>query len=202
MNPIRNLSAVLLIFLSMSAVRAEFRPALARMELDRGQIAPGQTVRAVYTFRSNRPSQSDMTVFVHVVRPDGQRIGADFEPELSTTEWRADRFVQEGPQPIVVPAGSPPGKYRVLVGSQADWTNPTSELAAEGPGMTARACTMPPDAMQSRSTCHAIGRLIGQREQLLRRAAQSLGDLAFEEGRQCPLGLRAAKTWGLAVWRR
>jgi hypothetical protein len=116
MTPIRSLSAVLLAFTLFSDSWADFRPALARMGLDRGQIAAGDTLQATYIFRSNGPSQPDMTVFVHVVRPDGQRIGADFSPDLATTEWPADRFVQEGPQPIVVPAGSPPGKYRVLVG--------------------------------------------------------------------------------------
>ncbi len=99
------------------------------MELDRGRVAPGDTVKATYTFRSNGPSQSDLMVFVHVVRPDGQRIGADFEPDLSTTEWPADRFVREGPQPIVVPADSPRGKYRVLVGMVPVGPGPRVELA-------------------------------------------------------------------------
>lgn len=109
--------------------RADFRPALARIELDRGQVPPGEAIRATYTFRSNGPSQSDMVVFVHVVRPDGQRIGADFAPQRSTMEWPADRFVQEGPQPIGVPAGSPPGKYRVLVGMVPTTPGPRVEMA-------------------------------------------------------------------------
>ena len=111
------------------AAFADFKPALARMELDRGQIAPGETVKATYTFHSNGPSPSDMTVFVHVVRPDGQHIGADFDPDLPTTAWPADRFVQEGPQPITVPHGSPPGKYRVLVGLFSPTGGPRVELA-------------------------------------------------------------------------
>jgi len=123
------LSIIGTVLFAAIAVRAEFRPALARMELDRGQILPGETIRATYTFRSNGPSQSDMSVFVHVVRSDGQRIGADFEPGLSTAEWPADRFVQEGPHPIIVPVDSPPGKYRVLVGMFPTGPGPRVELA-------------------------------------------------------------------------
>ncbi|MCX6997468.1 MAG: endo-alpha-N-acetylgalactosaminidase family protein [Kiritimatiellaeota bacterium] len=129
MNRIRNVSAVLLVLLALSAARAEFRPALARVVLDRGQVAPGETVKATYTFRANGPSESDMMVFVHVLRPDGQLIGADFDPELATTQWPADRFVQEGPQPITVPEGSPPGKYRVHVGLFSPTGGPRVELA-------------------------------------------------------------------------
>jgi hypothetical protein len=117
MNPVGSAIVVFAVLAVPSSIAcADFRPALARLDLDRSQVTPGGTIKASYTFCSNGPSQEDMAVFVHVVRPDGQRIGADFDPELATMDWPADRFVQEGPQPIAIPAGSPPGKYRVLVG--------------------------------------------------------------------------------------
>ena len=129
MNRSRNLSGLLLVLLPLSAAGADFRPALARVELDRGQIVPGQTVHVTYTFRTNGPSPSDLMVFVHVVRPDGHRIGADFTPEFSTAEWPVEGFVREGPRPITVPATSPPGKYRVLVGLFPETPGPRAELA-------------------------------------------------------------------------
>ncbi len=95
---------------------AEFRPAIARLELDRRQVAPGQTVQATYTFRSPGPAAAELAVFVHVVRPDGRHIGADFIPERSTPEWPREAFVREGPFPIAVPEDAAPGAYQVWVG--------------------------------------------------------------------------------------
>ena len=62
---------------------AAFQPAAARLELSDCQPQAGQVIQATYTFRTSGPSESDMTVFVHVVRPDGRHIGADFEPACS-----------------------------------------------------------------------------------------------------------------------
>ena len=98
------------------ASAAGFRPALARLELDRDRVQPGGTVQATYTFRSSGPSPVELSAFVHVVRPDGRHIGADFAPDLPTTEWPTNGFVREGPFPIVVPADAAPGKYQVWVG--------------------------------------------------------------------------------------
>jgi len=99
-----------------AAAPAEFRPAIARLALDRRQALPGQVLQATYTFRSSGPAGSDLTVFVHVVRPDGRHIGADFEPDLPTTEWPKNGFVREGPFPINVPEDAAAGKYEVWVG--------------------------------------------------------------------------------------
>lgn len=57
---------------------AEFKPALARLALDRDRVQPGGVVQAAYTFRSSGPSSEEFKVFVHVVGPGGLRIGADF----------------------------------------------------------------------------------------------------------------------------
>ena len=58
----------------------------------------------------------DMKVFVHVVRPDGRHIGADFEPDLPTTKWPATGFVPEGAFPIAVPTDAAPGRYQIWIG--------------------------------------------------------------------------------------
>jgi hypothetical protein len=106
-----------LLFASLTALQAaEFKPAVARLALDRDRVPPGGTLQATYTFRSRGQAAEDLTVFVHVVRPDGRHIGADFSPDLPVTKWPANGFVREGPFPIAVPADAAPGKYRVWVG--------------------------------------------------------------------------------------
>lgn len=98
------------------AAQADFHPAVARLALDRNRVMPGGTLQAVYTFRSGGPAPVELEVFVHVVRPDGRHLGADFSPDLPTTEWPAEGFVREGPFPIAVPADAAPGKYQIWVG--------------------------------------------------------------------------------------
>ena len=99
-----------------AAAPADFKPALARLALDRDKLHPGGTLQATYTFRSSGPARVDLEVFVHVIRPDGRHIGADFAPDLSTREWPPDAFVREGPFPITVPGDAAPGTYQVWVG--------------------------------------------------------------------------------------
>ena len=98
------------------AAFAEFKPAVARLSLDRDRVHPGDTVQATYTFRSSGPSLIELSPFVHVVRPDGRHIGADFSLDLPTTEWPKQGFVREGPVPIVMPTDAAPGNYQVWVG--------------------------------------------------------------------------------------
>jgi len=95
---------------------AGFKPAVAQVTLDRSRVSAGDTVQATYTFHSSGPAAQDLQTFVHVVRPDGRHIGADFEPDLPTSEWPEGAFVREGPFPIAVPADAQPGKYEVWVG--------------------------------------------------------------------------------------
>ncbi len=99
----------LLILLSLwglpLAANADFKPAVARLALDRDREQPGGTVQATYTFRSSGPSLVELSAFVHVVRPDGRHIGADFSPDLPATEWPKKGFVREGPFPIVMGLG-------------------------------------------------------------------------------------------------
>ena len=109
-------SVFLLLCLLPLAANAEFKPAVARLALDRDRVQPGGMVQATYTFRSSGPSLVELSAFVHVVRPDGRHIGADFSPDLPTAEWPTNGFVREGPFPIIVPSDAAPGKYQVWVG--------------------------------------------------------------------------------------
>ena len=98
------------------SLRAAFQPALARFDLDRSQVHTNERIQATLTFRSSGSATEDLTVFVHLIRPDGGHLGADFSPDLPTTRWPAEGFVREGPFPIAVPADAAPGKYQVWVG--------------------------------------------------------------------------------------
>jgi len=116
MNLMRVKSIFLLLGLLPLAAFADFKPAVARLALDRDRVPPGGTVQATYTFHSSGPSAVELSAFVHVVRPDGRHIGADFSPDLPSTEWPKQGFVREGPFPIVMPTDATPGKYQVWVG--------------------------------------------------------------------------------------
>ena len=106
----------LLLCLLPLAAFADFLPAVACVALDRDRVHSGDTVQATYTFRSTGPSPVELSAFVHVVRPDGRHIGADFSPDLRATEWPKRGFVREGPFPIVLPTDAAPGKYQIWVG--------------------------------------------------------------------------------------
>jgi hypothetical protein len=115
---IRNVSRLLsLIGLGLSwAAQAEFRPAVARVTLDRSLVEPSGRVQAEYVFRCNGPAPNDFEVFVHVVRPDGRHLGADFAPAQPTSEWPNQGFVREHACPILVPTDAVPGRYAIWVG--------------------------------------------------------------------------------------
>ena len=117
------------------AAHADFKPAFARLSLDRDRVAPGATLQATYTFRASGPAPVELSAFVHVVRPDGSHLGADFAPDLPTTQWPAAGFVREGPFPIAVPADATPGKYAVWVGlfsssERIEFDNPDRQRGA------------------------------------------------------------------------
>ena len=112
---IMKLALLILCSLPLAAY-ADFRPGVARVMLDRARVTPGGTLQATYTFHSSGPSPEELSVFVHVVRPDGRHIGADFSPSKPTTTWPAAGFVREGPFPIALPSDATPGKYQVWVG--------------------------------------------------------------------------------------
>ncbi len=128
MKPDHRLLLQFVLCLLPVSLEAAFHPALARLELDRGQVRAGERIQAAWTFRSNGAASEDLTVFVHVVRPDGAHIGADFSPDLPTTEWPAQWFVREGPFPIAVPADAVPGRYQIWVGLYSTTSGERIEL--------------------------------------------------------------------------
>jgi lysophospholipase L1-like esterase len=110
------LVAALMAWGESTAAPAVFKPAVAKVALDRGRVQSGGILQATYTFRSNGPALDKLSVFVHVVRPGGAHLGADFSPDLPATEWPKEGFVREGPFPIAIPDNAAPGSYQVWVG--------------------------------------------------------------------------------------
>ncbi len=128
MLPARLVSLVALAAAALCA-HADFRPALARLELDRGRVLPGTAVRATYTFLANEPADRQLMVFVHLIPlGEGFQIGGDFQPGLPTSSWPAGAFVRET-HPIPIPANAAPGRYRVALGLYDRYNGPRIELA-------------------------------------------------------------------------
>jgi hypothetical protein len=115
-SKLRSIVVLVCLWTLSPAAYGDFKPTLASLALDRDRVPPGGTLQATYTFRARGPSSVELEVFVHVVRPDGRHLGADFSPDLPTTQWPVEGFVREGPFPIAVPTDAAPGKYQVWVG--------------------------------------------------------------------------------------
>lgn len=107
---------MLLAWVVARAGNAEFHPAIAHVELDHDRVTPGSTLRATYVFNVTGASASDLQVFVHVVRPAGGHIGADFKPNRPTFRWPASGSVSEGPFAITLPTDAVPGRYQIWLG--------------------------------------------------------------------------------------
>ena len=127
-TPSKSILALLLLLLPLAA-NAGFKPGVARVELDQNCAQPGGMIHATYTFHATGPAPEEFSVFVHVIRPDGRHLGADFDPGLPTTNWPAEGFVREGPFPIRLPADAAPGKYQVWVGFYSTGAGQRIELA-------------------------------------------------------------------------
>lgn len=93
-----------------------FSPALARIELDRFWVNPGDKIFAMYTFSSTGPSGAPLDIAV-VLRPrqGGRAIDCSFIPCLPTVQWPADVYVREGLMPLVIPEDAAQGEYDLLV---------------------------------------------------------------------------------------
>jgi hypothetical protein len=114
---------------ALGGARADFRPAIARVDLDRLQAAPGGTIRATYVFLANEPADRQLTVFVHLIPlGEGFQFGGDFLPSLPTSSWPAGAFVCEQ-HPIPIPPTAEPGRYRVALGLYDRYNGPRIALA-------------------------------------------------------------------------
>jgi hypothetical protein len=74
------------------------------------------------TWRADRAVDRDYTVFVHLLSPVGQLVAqSDGQPAdgaLPTTAWRPGELVRDEHR-LALPAGLPPGRYRLIAGMYA-----------------------------------------------------------------------------------
>ena len=122
-------SLIIALVVASPWARADFRPAIARVDLDRRQALPGSTIRATYTFLADESADRHLMVFVHLVpQGEGLQFGADFQPSLPTSSWPSGAFVREQ-HPIPVPPNAAPGRYRIALGLYDRYNGPRIELA-------------------------------------------------------------------------
>ena len=105
--------------LAAEAINFDNQIALESLQIETPAASPGQTVVVTARWRGLRPMESDYTVFIHLLGPDGIVHGqVDMWPvqgTLPTTQWPinepiADRFE------VRVPDDAPPGEYKVEAG--------------------------------------------------------------------------------------
>ncbi len=105
--------------LAADAINFDNQIALESLQIETPMASPGQTVIVTAIWRGLKPMESDYTVFIHLLGPDGIVHGqVDMWPvqgTLPTTQWPinepiADRFE------VRVPDDAPPGEYKVEAG--------------------------------------------------------------------------------------
>jgi hypothetical protein len=105
--------------LAADAINFDDQIALESLKIETPVASPGQTVVVAATWRGLKPMESDYTVFIHLLGPDGIVHGqVDMWPvqgTLPTTRWPindpiADRFE------VRVPDDAPPGEYTIEAG--------------------------------------------------------------------------------------
>jgi hypothetical protein len=121
-------------------LRAQFGEVASLVGVDVPQsVARGESLALALHWQARAETPTSYSVFVHLVgaddRPVAQRDGAPGEGTLPTTGWVAGEFLRDG-YALAVPAGLPPGDYRLLVGMYDPRTGqrlPVTGPAADGP---------------------------------------------------------------------
>jgi hypothetical protein len=78
------------------------------------RIAVGQTLPLSVVWEPRADTPLDCMLFVHLIGPDGQRWAQVDLPQPTTT-WQPGRYTLSD-VPLAIPAGTPPGIYRLVVG--------------------------------------------------------------------------------------
>lgn len=116
-------------------------PVLARVELDRFWVNPGDRIFAMYTFLSSGPldSRLDVDARLHPLG-GGSDVDCSFTPCLPADEWPEGVFVREGLFPLIVPDDAEPGTYALLVALRDRSRGAIVPLANPDEGMTGDYC--------------------------------------------------------------
>ncbi|HLZ10471.1 MAG TPA: hypothetical protein VKT80_17935, partial [Chloroflexota bacterium] len=92
---------------------------LRGFDLTEATIRPSETVHLVLYWQALGPITTNYTVFTHVADAAGRPVAqTDSEPlalAYPTTLWQPSEQITD-PYSIVIPANTPPGRYRLLVG--------------------------------------------------------------------------------------
>ena len=95
--------------------------ALLEYQLDRSTLSPGENLSLTLLWQALTPISEDYTVFVHLIRADGDReirSQVDSQPsagEEPTLGWTPGRVVVDD-YVLSLPPDIPPGKYRLEIG--------------------------------------------------------------------------------------
>ena len=83
------------------------------------EVVPGEVVTLTLYWEARETPAADYQVFVHLLgagpEPVAQGDGPPLMGDYPTTMWAPGEIVAD-PHPIALPAGLPPGQYRLLVG--------------------------------------------------------------------------------------
>ncbi|MBI3242357.1 MAG: DUF2723 domain-containing protein [Chloroflexi bacterium] len=105
--------------LAAEAVNFEDQIALESLKIETPLASPGQTVIVTATWRGLRPMESDYTVFIHLLGPDGIVHGqVDMWPVQGTrptSQWPVNETIADRFE-VRVPDDAPPGAYQVEAG--------------------------------------------------------------------------------------
>ncbi|NLF66229.1 MAG: hypothetical protein GX579_16685 [Chloroflexi bacterium] len=107
--------------IAASATSAQFGElaTLAGYTLSAGEIRPGEELSLALYWRAEGTTATGYTVFVHLVGPDGEIVAQRDQPPAGgsrpTTGWLPGEIIADE-YSLTVPAGAPPGLYRLRVG--------------------------------------------------------------------------------------
>lgn len=83
-------------------------------------LRPGDTLRVIFYWQSQGPTDVSYTVFTHLLDPAGRQVSQEDSMPMSnlhpTTAWRPDEMIADGVYELPIPPDAPPGEYTVEFG--------------------------------------------------------------------------------------
>jgi hypothetical protein len=103
-------------------IRVAADAGFARLEtvsVEPGRVAPGGTIEVRLAWAIQRPAERHFVVFVHLLAAEGPPVAQSDSPPATgnypTTSWIGGTAFVDTVR-LTVPAGTPPGTYRVMAG--------------------------------------------------------------------------------------
>ena len=83
-------------------------------------LRQGDTLRLIFYWKSQGPTEVPYTVFTHLLDPTGRQVSQEDSMPMSnlypTTAWRPDEIIADGVYELSLPPDAPPGEYTVEFG--------------------------------------------------------------------------------------